>query len=324
VTGRGPWERALRADPRVTGARLAILLDLGTYMNGDGSKARPGAQRIAADTGYRNWCIEEHLRWAVRVGYLTVVRRGGRAGNGYSWPTEYAAAEPVDDAASTRLGSRVEEPSQPVSRTGLTPSQPGPGTSLNPVLGPVSTRSWDRPTESPTDRVSSPTENTGSSLLSSAERAVAGAGVVAEDETRELTQWIKDKYPDRSPAWFRTLAGNGDLADLAADWREQRTRPSASEACTEACTECVRGWLDPPDNRWPCLRCKPHLRRGSTGDQRVRQAVEAGRRIQAMVDGVAEQGPARDLADLLRSPTPTDYAGPVAVESTRLDGKATT
>jgi hypothetical protein len=310
VSRRGPWERALRADPQVTCARLAVLLDLGTYMSGDGTGARPGCARLIADTGYQRWAVERHLRWAVKAGYLTVVRRGGRAGDGTTWPSEYAAALPVDNPVSTRPRAPVEKPSMGaearVETVSMGVQQQSQWVSAGTSMGAPAPTTGSR-----TDRVSSSSKNTGSSL-SAAERIVAAADVVTEDERDRFIQWIKDTHDVRGLGWWRTVAANGDLTDLAADWREEC---KASQRDHELhgvawCDQCDgTGWVDWAASK-PCLRCKPHLDPG-------RHDV-----IEHTWGSAATQSADR-LADLFRSPEPTDYAGPIAVQATRLDGEAT-
>lgn len=92
---RFTWERALRADPRITGIRLMILLTLGTYMDADGTNARPPQKALAADTGLRERAVRGHLSWAVAHGWLVVVQRGHHIINtGRSVASLYRASAP--------------------------------------------------------------------------------------------------------------------------------------------------------------------------------------------------------------------------------------
>jgi hypothetical protein len=76
---------------------------------------------------------------------------------------------------------------------------------------------------------------------STAQRVVRAAGVVTADEEEAFIAWTTAKHQPRSSAWWRTVAGNGDLPDLAADWRTQggldATQPLTGTDAT------VAGWL---------------------------------------------------------------------------------
>lgn len=76
--GRFDWERALRADPAITGTRLLVLLTVGTCMDANGTNARPSQATIASDTGLKERAVRGHLSWAVSNGWLVLIQRGHR------------------------------------------------------------------------------------------------------------------------------------------------------------------------------------------------------------------------------------------------------
>lgn len=80
---------------------------------------------------------------------------------------------------------------------------------------------------------------------STAQRVVRAAGIVTADEEEAFIAWTTAKHQPRSSAWWRTVSGNGDLPDLAADWRAQggldATQPLTGTDAT------VAGWLNLAD-----------------------------------------------------------------------------
>lgn len=92
---RFTWERGLRSDPGATGARLAVLLTLGTYMDADGTNARPTQKALAEACGLKERAVRSHLSWAVDNGWLEVVQRGHHIVNsGRSVASLYRATAP--------------------------------------------------------------------------------------------------------------------------------------------------------------------------------------------------------------------------------------
>lgn len=113
---RFTWERSLRSDPAVTGTRLLVLLVLGSYMDADGSNARPPQATLAADTGLKERAVRGHLSWAVANGWLVVVQRGHHIINsGRAVASLYRASRPqpaskcrLNDQTSTGTPAPVE------------------------------------------------------------------------------------------------------------------------------------------------------------------------------------------------------------------------
>lgn len=81
---RFSWERAIRDDEEITGNLLLVLLTLATYMDKDGSRARPSLNTIASKTGLHSATCGRHLKWARGNGWLEQTSRGHRRGDGIS------------------------------------------------------------------------------------------------------------------------------------------------------------------------------------------------------------------------------------------------
>ena len=115
---------------------------------------------------------------------------------------------------------------------------------------------------------------------STAQRVVRTAGIVTADEEEAFIAWTTAKHQPRSSAWWRTVAGNGDLPDLAADWRAQggldATQPLTGTDAT------VAGWLNLAGQLGG--RTGGAQSRPSVTDQRVQAALDLGRRMQAEAD----------------------------------------
>lgn len=155
----------------------------------------------------------------------------------------------------------------PVFKGGLTvpPSDdeggttvPAGGTRVPPKGGPESRQAGPQspPTPHPSD---SP-----HSSLSVPERIVRAAAVVAPEEEREFIDWITSKHQPRGPAWWRTVADNGDLPDLAAAWRAERPAAQPEPAVPPWCGKCdgepvAERWVMGDDDRWHrCPACNPY------------------------------------------------------------------
>jgi hypothetical protein len=76
------------------------------------------------------------------------------------------------------------------------------------------------------------------SSLSVPVRLVRAAAVVAEEDEENFIAWLKNEHKPKRNAWWRTVADNGDFADLAADWQAQRAQPTAPKPTGERCTAC--------------------------------------------------------------------------------------
>ncbi|MGW6258620.1 hypothetical protein [Streptomyces sp. NPDC055085] len=149
----------------------------------------------------------------------------------------------------------------PRAPQGGTTVPPG-GTTVPPKGGPQSRLAGP---QSPP----SPPPHSPHSSLSVAEQVVRDSGVVAEDERETFIDWINNNHSPRGPAWWRTVARNGDLRDLAEKWRADQ--PAVKPALLAWCGRCGD---DNPAARFnanfrlldgaPCLDCHPDARRSKT------------------------------------------------------------
>lgn len=113
------------------------------------------------------------------------------------------------------------------------PADAGP-VQKEPATSGVAGSNWHRSRSESDPPTPSPSSTT--SPLSAAERVVRDSGVVAEHERETFIDWINNQHQPRGPAWWRTVAKNGDLADLAEKWRaEQTTTAPSLPPCCERC-----------------------------------------------------------------------------------------
>lgn len=128
--GRFDWERAILAEPSITGLHLCAVLALGTFMRADGSHARPGFPLLSRMTGVGESTLRRYLATSTARGWLVLVRRGHRLGDGTVVANEYAASVP----ASTALpGERLSPDGEDAST-----AQPGERLSSLPLALPLS------------------------------------------------------------------------------------------------------------------------------------------------------------------------------------------
>lgn len=120
---------------------------------------------------------------------------------------------------------------------------------------------------------------------STPQQLLRAANVVTLDEEEAFTAWVVTVHQPRSAAWWRTVAKNGDLPGIAAQWRS--TGGQQPLTGTDA---TVQGWLALADQLRP-----------STTDVRVQGALDLGRQMQAEHD--AAHG-----YQSYRQPSPEDYA----------------
>jgi hypothetical protein len=83
---------------------------------------------------------------------------------------------------------------------------------------------------------------------------VRAAGVVEEEEEETFIAWIRATRQPKSPAWWRTVAANGDFPDLVGQWRATLPgRPQPAGRCPVhrlefPCRSCAADALAQPDD----------------------------------------------------------------------------
>jgi hypothetical protein len=102
AVGRFEWERRVR-ESDLPGVDKLCALVLGTYMNGDGSGARPTLVTLAKNMGTSDRTARRRVDALIGSGYLERVRRGHRLGNGTGVASEYRAAAPAQPDTPDRL-----------------------------------------------------------------------------------------------------------------------------------------------------------------------------------------------------------------------------
>lgn len=100
-----------------------------------------------------------------------------------------------------------------------------------------------------------------------AERVVRKAAILQPDEEAAFIQWATTTHNPRTPAWWRTVAKQGDLPDLVAAWRTQTAqaapRPAAAVVLPTWCGQCdgeevTRRWREDDNGRaYRCPACHP-------------------------------------------------------------------
>lgn len=92
----------------------------------------------------------------------------------------------------------------------------------------------------------------------------AGFKLTKEEETSLIA--FANRNGRKGPGWWRTLAANGDLADLVAEWRQAAStgpvRDSPAVEPVPKCSTCNEDRLIEDDygNRAPCQACHPKRR----------------------------------------------------------------
>lgn len=87
------WRSAI-AESDLPATTRHVLLTLSCYMNERGGSAYPGAARLAHDSGLHPDTVRDHLKRAVGLGWIKVLRRGGSNSGGQRLATEYSASVP--------------------------------------------------------------------------------------------------------------------------------------------------------------------------------------------------------------------------------------
>ena len=160
---------------------------------------------------------------------------------------EDAAMGPLTDDPIDGMGHPSEDPS-----TGMGP--------LAEVNGSSDRGEWVRHQRTPTPL--SPQLPP----LSLAEQVVRDSGVVAEHERETFINWINNQHQPRGPGWWRKVASNGDLADLAEKWRAEQTTaaPTFPAWCGHCGEDNPAARLNPRFRQragQPCPDCHPDARR---------------------------------------------------------------
>lgn len=145
--------------------------------------------------------------------------------------------------------ARIPDPTRPVPLSLSHPAHPASTT-------PVAKANNERDTNTPTNRPAT-----------FAEQTLRAANVVTPAEEADFLQWIATTHNPRGTGWWKTVAANGDLPTLAADWRTHRTpRPALLPTWCGQCGDGIPLARTNPDLRQtednrgirrPCPNCHP-------------------------------------------------------------------
>lgn len=102
------WRAAICASDLAPVARH-VALTLSLHMSEVGDSCFPSQQTLAHETGLCERAIRTHLRALENAGWLVMVRRGGRSGDGHTWSSSYEAT------IANRKLMPVDSQSQPES-----------------------------------------------------------------------------------------------------------------------------------------------------------------------------------------------------------------
>jgi hypothetical protein len=245
----------------LTPAERLVLVVLAECANDDTREGWPGMDKISRRTGLQPDSVRRVFQRLAKRGLEVRVpigkdKRGrlvfAHEGAKTTYRIPRFAPERRDAGPTTEAGSQSRHST---SRGGtLVPQRRDAGPS---EAGPQSRPSPQSP-QSP--------------HLSLAHRVVRDAGVVADHERETFINWINQQHQPRGPAWWRAVAKNGDLADLAAKWRtEQPHTGPAAPTLPPWCGSCNDGQSlaeknptlrlveDDHGNRRPCPECHPAM-----------------------------------------------------------------
>ncbi|MFR0358644.1 hypothetical protein [Streptomyces sediminimaris] len=248
--GRLEYERAIRRSDLPPPSRH-LALTIATWANIETGiipdRFQPAKGVLEESTGLSRGAIVKHLNVLESNGWI-----GRETGGGAGRRTKYRLCIPHAETGHvvTPSGSENGSRHDPFSEN---------GSSSDPKTGHVVNRNG-----SPRDP-KSPSQSRES--LSLAERVVRDAGVVADDERETFISWLQDKHQIRGIGWWKTVTKD-DLVEHAANWRAQRTAPSASlPPWCGACGDNHPGAEFNPNLRMLdgalCPDCHPDVRRSN-------------------------------------------------------------
>jgi hypothetical protein len=211
------WERQLRASADVAGVRLLVLLTLGTYMDADGSGARPSQASLATATGQSERTVRRHLAAARAGGWVTLERRGHRRGDGGSHSSSYRASVPAGHQWPVEAVSTGQPGPEEAASTG----HAGPVERSQPATGGPQPATGDRSTGHPcppttTDHVS---KTAAADSIEREARAALKAALLAGDQIRDQGGWVRWKIGQLTE---QHAAGAADRLAGAMRWGATR------------------------------------------------------------------------------------------------------
>lgn len=147
-----------------------------------------------------------------------------------------------------------------------------------------------------------------------AERVVQAAAILQPNETPAFIAWATARHQPRTPAWWRTVAKQGDLPELVAAWRSEAvqgvSQPAIGVVLPAWCGQCdgeevPRRWREDNEGRaYRCPVCHPDA-------MPVPVVSREQQQTDAMFDRAMQRAQARDARPL--PGTDTKVAGWLAL-----------
>lgn len=241
MPGRLEYERAIRRSDLPPPSRH-LALTIATWADMDTGvipeQYQPSMNTLLAATGMSKGSMLNHLGRLETEGWITCDRPSEHDARTRHIRNSYGLAIPGG------LGQELTQP-----RSGA-----------DPALGQEMDQGWvrSRPRARSGADPKSPSQSPESPSLSPAEQVVRDSGVVADDERETFINWINNKHQPRSSAWWRKVASNGDLTELAAAWRADQPATASSRTPREG--KCGR---HPWANEGDCSPCRAAQRERS-------------------------------------------------------------
>jgi hypothetical protein len=228
---------------------------------GEGRRAMRAAFAELEEAGY----MVRHKRKGEKGRFVTVLEvydtpddRGTARGTSVDGTSVNGTSASGTSSGSTDARSTEDEDRS--KKTLSPPAVPAPRVEPDPV--------HEREIVTPIDRPST------------AQQVVRAANLLtsSDDETAFIA-WATARYRIRSGALWRTVAANGDLGDWVAAWRAEGSQAVAHGLTGTDAT--VMGWMALADQ---LSQDGGAVSKPSVTDQRVRHALDLGRRMQAEAD----------------------------------------
>jgi biotin operon repressor len=106
---RERWQKQVRKDPQVIKDLLAIALLISTEARGDGTRALMSQQQLAEDLGVSESTAKRRIKKLQELGYLEVVERGGRRGDGTTTANVYELFLPMTQMMDSDQSQQVTQ-----------------------------------------------------------------------------------------------------------------------------------------------------------------------------------------------------------------------
>lgn len=208
----------------------------------------PSYATLAEELHCSRGSVITYLKELVRVGAIRINVGGpkGRTINTYEiafdapFPVSGQSADHLKGAESSQVVSGLTTTGQPADQS---PGQSGqravPEEEVVKNGKTLSARMprQPQPSPAPVERETVASQD----KLTTAQRIVRTAAVVAEADEDTFIAWVRAKHPPAGPQFWRKVSAQGDLPELVEAWRaDQPSRPTLS-LIPDWCGHCNRG-----------------------------------------------------------------------------------